>query len=210
MPTVEVSGEVRTETDRLVGFSRYGRLGGAPVLMHYGTPGTRNLGPMMRQAVERHDVDLLVLDRPGYGISTRRPGRGIADVVEDAALVADSCGWKSFAVWGGSGGGPLALACAALLGDRVERCASVVGPAPFEAEGLNWMEGMSPGNVEEFTLARQGERAYRPLSVATEGRRSLHASHVVVRAERRYSSTIGRNSCGVLPWRITPSHPSAS
>ena len=117
----------------------------------------------MCRVAERHDVDLLVLDRPGYGTSTRWRDRRICDVVEDVVAVADSCRWNSFAVWGGSGGGPHALACAALLADRVERCASVVGPAPFEAEGLNWIEGMSPGNVEEFTVARQGEKAYRPL-----------------------------------------------
>ena len=117
----------------------------------------------MWRVVERHDVDLLVLDRPGYGGSSRWPGRRIADVVEDVVLVADSCGWDSFAVWGGSGGGPHALACAALLAERVERSASAVGPAPFDAEGLDWFGGMSAGNVEEFTLARQGETVYRPL-----------------------------------------------
>jgi pimeloyl-ACP methyl ester carboxylesterase len=117
----------------------------------------------MLRVAERHDVDLLVLERPGYGTSSRWPGRLIADVVGDVVLVADSCGWDSFAVWGGSGGGPHALACAALLSERVERCASVVGPAPFEAEGLDWFEGMSPGNVEELTLAAKGEKAYRPL-----------------------------------------------
>jgi pimeloyl-ACP methyl ester carboxylesterase len=117
----------------------------------------------MLQAIERHDMDLLVLERPGYGTSSRWPGRLIADVAEDVVLAAGSCGWDSFAVWGGSGGGPHALACAALLSERVERCASVVGPAPFEAGGLDWFGGMSPGNVEEFTLAAQGEDAYRPL-----------------------------------------------
>jgi pimeloyl-ACP methyl ester carboxylesterase len=159
----EEPGEVRSERGRLVTFSRYGRVDGQKVLFHYGTPGTRHLGPMMWKVVERHHVDLLVLDRPGYGTSTRWPARRIANVVEDAALVADSCGWNNFAVWGGSGGGPHALACAALLADRVDRCASVVGPAPFEAEGLSWFEGMSPGNVEEFTFAQKGEKAYRPL-----------------------------------------------
>jgi pimeloyl-ACP methyl ester carboxylesterase len=104
-----------------------------------------------------------VLDRPGYGTSTRWPARRIADVVTDVARLADRQGWDRFAVWGGSGGAPHALACAALLPDRVERCASVVGPAPYDAEGLDWFEGMSPGNVEEFSLAIEGEEAYRPL-----------------------------------------------
>jgi pimeloyl-ACP methyl ester carboxylesterase len=134
------------------------------VFFHNGTPGTRHLAPRMWGAVERHDIELIVMDRPGYGISTRWPGRSVADVVEDVVLVADSRGWGSFAVWGASGGGPHALACAAMATERVERCASVVGPAPFDAAGLDWFEKMSPGNVEELTLARRGEDAYRPLA----------------------------------------------
>ena len=84
-------------------------------------------------------------------------------MVEDIARLADALGWDRFATWGGSGGAPHALACAALLPERVRRCASVVGAAPFDAEGLDWFAGMSPGNVEEFTQARLGEMAYRPL-----------------------------------------------
>ena len=35
--------------------------------------------------------------------------------------------------------------------------------SPTAAEGLDWLAGMSPGNVEEFTRAQTGEAAYRPL-----------------------------------------------
>jgi pimeloyl-ACP methyl ester carboxylesterase len=160
---VETLGEFSSLAGRRVMFSRYGPPDGHRVLFHYGSPGTRHLGSRMAEVVERHGVQLLVLDRPGYGASTRWPGRRIADVVEDVALLVDMLGWERFAVWGGSGGGPHALACASFLADRVERCASVVGPAPYGADGLDWLEGMSAGNVEEFTRALEGEEAYRPL-----------------------------------------------
>ena len=55
------------------------------------------------------------------------------------------------------------MACAALLQERIDRCAAVSTPAPFEADRLDWFEGMSPGNVEEMQLARRGDKAYRPL-----------------------------------------------
>ena len=132
-------------------------------MFHYGTPGTRHFGPRLIDQIEQHDFDALVLDRPGYGPSTRWPGRRVADVVSDVVQAADLLGWDRFAVWGGSGGAPHALACSALLPDRVERCASVVGPAPYDVTDLDWLQGMSPGNVEEFTLALEGEEAYRPL-----------------------------------------------
>jgi pimeloyl-ACP methyl ester carboxylesterase len=178
----EEVGEFRSPDGRLVTFSRYGPEGGYQVVFHYGTPGTRHLGPRMTDAVERHGVQLLVLDRPGYGTSTRWADRRIADVATDVEVVADLHGWDRFAVWGGSGGGPHALACAALLPERVERCASVVGPAPYEAEGLDWLNGMSPGNVEEFTLALQGEAAYRPLveRLAREAVESARAGQVSI------------------------------
>jgi pimeloyl-ACP methyl ester carboxylesterase len=162
----EESGEFRADDGRLVTFSLYGPVGGRRVVFHSGTPGTRHLGPRATGVIERHGVRALVMDRPGYGTSRRWPGRRVADVVTGIRALTDRLGWDDFAVWGGSGGGPHALACAGLLAGRVTRCASVVGPAPYGVEGLagpDWFDGMSPGNVEEFSRALEGERSYRPL-----------------------------------------------
>jgi pimeloyl-ACP methyl ester carboxylesterase len=54
-------------------------------------------------------------DRPGYGGSTPQPDRTVADAAADVAALADQLQVGRFAVWGASGGGPHALACAALL-----------------------------------------------------------------------------------------------
>jgi len=148
---------------RRVSWALFGRAIGRRVHFQYGTPGTRSLSPSMIDAVDRAGVQLLVLDRPGYGASDRLPGRRVTDVVADVDAVADALAWDDFAVWGGSGGAPHALACAAGMRGRVTRVASVVGPAPFDAPGLDWFAGMSPGNVEEFSLAAIGEAQYRPL-----------------------------------------------
>jgi pimeloyl-ACP methyl ester carboxylesterase len=174
--------ELPLRDGRVLSYCLYGPDHGAPVLFHYGTPGVRLLAPQHVRAAERCGVRLLVADRPGYGGSTRRPGRRIADVVDDIAQLADALGWDRFATWGGSGGAPHALACAAMLAGRVCRCASVVGPAPFDAEGLDWFAGMSAGNVEEFTRARLGEAAYRPLveRLAREAVAAVEAGQVQV------------------------------
>ncbi|MGI8333804.1 alpha/beta fold hydrolase [Actinomadura scrupuli] len=157
------SGTFDTPDGRTVAFSHYGSEGDARAVFLYGTPGTRLLSPQSLAALSRRGVQLLVLDRPGYAESTRRPGRRVVDVVDDVVRLVDLHGWSRFAVWGGSGGAPHALACAAVLPGRVDRCASVVGPAPFDAEGLDWFGGMSAGNVEEFSRAASGEESYRPL-----------------------------------------------
>ncbi|MEK8107497.1 alpha/beta hydrolase [Micromonospora sp. M12] len=79
--------------------------------------------------VYRLGVHLVCYDRPGYGDSDRHEGRRVADAAADVKAIADDLGIERFAVVGRSGGGPHALACAALLPDRVTRAAVLVGLA---------------------------------------------------------------------------------
>jgi pimeloyl-ACP methyl ester carboxylesterase len=79
--------------------------------------------------------------------------------------VLDALGADTFMTMGWSGGGPHALACAALLPDRCAAATSLAGVAPYPAEGLDWMAGMGAENIEEFSAALQGEE---PLTAAIE------------------------------------------
>jgi pimeloyl-ACP methyl ester carboxylesterase len=129
---------------------------GTPVFLLHGTPGSR-LGPAPRGLMLYHQgVRLIAYDRPGYGSSDRLPHRNVADVAQDVAAIADALGADRFAVLGRSGGGPHALACAALLPERVTRAAALVSLAPPTADGLDWFAGMSPSNVAEYTTAAAG------------------------------------------------------
>jgi pimeloyl-ACP methyl ester carboxylesterase len=130
-----------------------GNPAGHPVVYLHGTPGSR-VGPFPRmQVLYELGVRLISFDRPGYGGSDRQPGRRVADVALDVTAIADELGLDKFAVVGRSGGGPHALACAALLPDRVTRAGVLVSLAPREAEGLDWFAGMAESNVREFTTA---------------------------------------------------------
>jgi pimeloyl-ACP methyl ester carboxylesterase len=110
------------------------------------------------------DLRVVTWSRPGYGGSTARPlppeGSRIVDDVPDMEAILDALGVGEFVVVGWSGGGPRALACAAVLSDRCRFAATLAGIAPFDAVGLDWMAGMGPGNVAEFTAALQGPEAY--------------------------------------------------
>ena len=129
---------------------------GRPVFLLHGTPGSR-LGPRPRSSVlHRLGIRLISFDRPGYGDSDRLAGRRVADVAADVLAIADACELDQFAVVGRSGGGPHALACAALLPGRVTRAAVLVGMAPHGAVGLDWFDGMAQSNVTEFTAAAKG------------------------------------------------------
>ncbi len=98
-------------------------------------------------------TQLITYDRPGYGGSDRQGGRRVSDGVEDVRAIADSPGLERFAVVGRSGGAPPALACAALLPERVTRTAAPVTLAPWGAAGLDWFDGMAASNVLAYSTA---------------------------------------------------------
>jgi pimeloyl-ACP methyl ester carboxylesterase len=136
---------------------------GVPVVAHHGTPGAGLLyGPHARDAAGR-GIRLIGYDRPGYGGSAPHPGRTIADAAADVAAISDALGLDRICTWGISGGGPHALACAALLPDRVAAAASIAGIAPYDAEGLDWLAGMGEGNVAEFGATLAGRATLAPL-----------------------------------------------
>ncbi len=150
---------------RTLAFCEWGDPHGAPVFSLHGTPGSR-LGRHPDEGIyTRAGVRMITYDRAGYGGSTRLPGRAMAHAAADVAAIADALELQRFAVTGGSGGAPHALACGALLGDRVTRCASIVGPAPLGPGGLErdeWLRDMVIGNVHEFQWSEAGEETLRP------------------------------------------------
>jgi pimeloyl-ACP methyl ester carboxylesterase len=152
---------VQTPDGRTLTVREGGDPDGFPVLAIAGTPGSSTLyEPLARDAAER-GIRLLSYDRPGYGGSTRLQGRNVADCAADIAAVCDALGVERFCVWGVSGGGPHALAAAALLPDRVIAAASLASVAPYGAEGLDFLEGMGEENVREFNVIFEGEDAHR-------------------------------------------------
>ncbi|MFF0275593.1 alpha/beta fold hydrolase [Streptomyces sp. NPDC094447] len=145
---------LHSDDGRLLVAEEWGDPSGSPVVLFHGTPGTR-LGTLLPGLAAQHPrFRFLAYDRPGYGESARAPGRRVSDAARDAAAVADAYGVGRFAVVGRSGGGPHALACAALLPERVRAAAVLVGLAPPDADGLDWYGGMTPFNVREYGLAR--------------------------------------------------------
>ena len=155
---------IRTHDGRVLAVAEWGDPKGIGLFALHGTPGGRISCWTDPTIYARHGLRRFTLDRPGYGESTRLPGRAVADIVPDVVAIADRLGVDRFAVTGGSGGGPHALACAALLGDRVLRCLADVSIAPYGAEGLDWLAGMTAGNVDEFEAALAGEAAIRAVT----------------------------------------------
>ena len=130
---------------------------GTPLVYHMGTPsaGGPTFAPLVDALAER-GLRFVSWSRPGYGSSTRQAGRSVADVVDDTLAVLDAIGAERCHVIGWSGGGPHALACAALMPERVINVATIGSVAPYPAEGLDWTAGMGAENIEEFGAALAG------------------------------------------------------
>jgi pimeloyl-ACP methyl ester carboxylesterase len=129
------------------------------VVWHHGTPNIGSPPAPLFETSERLGIRWVSYDRPGYGGSTRRPGRDLASAAADTSAVTDALGIDRFAVMGHSGGGSHALACGALLPDRVVAVVSVAGLAPFGAGGLDWFAGMSDTGVAALRAALGGRNA---------------------------------------------------
>lgn len=148
-----MSGDTHSTTlaadGRTLAWCEYGDPAAPPVFLFHGTPGSRlDRDPFDRPSAAR----IIVPDRPGYGHSTHQPGRRLTDWPADVLAIADALGLETFAVVGISGGGPHALACAAMLpADRLTSAGTICGLGPNDWPGAT--EGMQPMNVMFNELA---------------------------------------------------------
>jgi pimeloyl-ACP methyl ester carboxylesterase len=141
-----------------------GPVRGPTVVFHQGAP-ARGLPPgVLCDALVGSGHRVVSVTRPGYGASTRRVGRSVADVAGDVTTVLDALGVDTFATVGWSGGGPHALATAALLRNRCLGAGVVCGVAPYGLAELDFIDGMNEGNIAEFTAAPKGEAALRQVT----------------------------------------------
>jgi pimeloyl-ACP methyl ester carboxylesterase len=138
------------------------------VFWHHGSP---NIGappePLFAAAAE-NGLRWVSYDRPAYGGSTPNPGRDVSSAAADVSAIADALGLQRFAVMGHSGGGSHALACGALLPERVTAVVCASGMAPFAAAGLDWFAGIHPGGVAELRAAAAGRAAITEFLAAEQ------------------------------------------
>jgi pimeloyl-ACP methyl ester carboxylesterase len=154
---------VNAADGRRIGVTIFGPEEGAVIVAHGGTPDDGRLFPETVDDGTQRGIRHVSYARPGYVDSDRHEGRSVADCAADVVAIADALGIERFHTVGWSGGGPHALACAALLPDRVISAATVAGAAPHDAEGLDWRAGMGDENIEELGLAERGADALKPF-----------------------------------------------
>lgn len=139
-----------------------------PVFWHHGSPNVGSPPEPLFGAAAARGLRWVSYDRPAYGGSTAVPGRDIASAAADVAAIADALGIERFAVFGHSGGGAHALACAAKLPARVTAAVSVSGMAPCDADGLDWYAGLYPGGEAELRAASAGRAELEAFLAASD------------------------------------------
>lgn len=151
---------VRLPDGRRLDLRVSGPADGFPLVFHHGTPGAATPVRALERAAHERGLRLVTTSRPGYGDSSRQPGRAVVDVAADTAAVLAAIGAERCLIAGWSGGGPHALACGARLG-AAAAVLVIAGVAPHEAEGLDWTAGMREENIVEFSAAVHGEDELR-------------------------------------------------
>jgi pimeloyl-ACP methyl ester carboxylesterase len=129
------------------------------LIFHAGTPSAGVMYGGLAAAAAAQGIKVASYSRGGYGASTRREGRSVADEATIAAALADRLGFERFFAMGWSGGGPMALACAALLPDRVRACLTLAGTAPRVESGPAWATFHPPERRKEWDELAEGDMA---------------------------------------------------
>lgn len=150
---------ISTEDGRKIRVNEAGQPNGVPVLVQRGTPQSGLLYHGWVEDAQARGIRLIGYERPGYGESTAQPGRAVAAAANDVAAIAKGLGLNRLLMWGVSGGGPHALACAALLPDLVAAAAVLASPAPYPAEGLDYFAGTGGTNIALSRAALESREA---------------------------------------------------
>ena len=146
---------------RTIAWTEFGGADGVPLLRFPGTPGSRWVIRADRTPWQERSLHVITSERPGFGRSTRLPGRGFAEHADDMALLLDHLGLDQVHVCGASGAAPHILAFAARHPDRVRAATVIAGAARLTRDDL---AQLIPINQRGYHLASAGdERGLREL-----------------------------------------------
>jgi pimeloyl-ACP methyl ester carboxylesterase len=146
-------GQITLADGRTLAWRWWGEPGWTSVLRLQGTPGSRLYRHPNPDIQRELRVRYLMADRPGYGGSTRLPGRGVIGIGDDLAALLDHHRLDRVPVMGTSGGGPHALAIAAKHPDRITAACVIVGASPLEPDEVGRLVGV---NAAGYAAAERG------------------------------------------------------
>lgn len=152
MSSPELLESVKLSDGRSLSFARFGDPSGKPVFYFHGFPGSRLEPQSNHDAFLKAGIQLLALDRPGIGHSTRKNKRKLLDWPDDVVEIAKILKLEKFSILGVSGGGPYALACARAIPGYLNKVTVACGLGPMDAP--NATSGMMLSNRVLFRYGK--------------------------------------------------------
>ena len=149
MATAAPTTTITTPDGRSLDVYLAGPLDGDVLLFHLGTPSAALPYPPAVDIMAERGLRYVAFNRAGYGSSTRRPGRSVADVVDDARTVLDHLE-PSLPDDRLVRRRATRARLRGLLADRIRAVATIASVAPYPADGLDYLDGMGDENIEEF------------------------------------------------------------
>jgi len=180
-----VGSQIITLPDgRSLGYATIGR--GNPTVYFHGTASSRLEVYLLKRLATEGNLQLIAMDRPGYGLSTYKPRKNIQDLNNDLNFLADHLGINQFSVLGWSGGGVFALAYMTCFPQRVTSGVIAGTPdLPFDASTAHnnipfakyIMKLPFLGSIAMHNMRRQVLKADNPEAFlrSSQGRQILHS-----------------------------------
>jgi pimeloyl-ACP methyl ester carboxylesterase len=152
---IKTENTIKLRDGRTLGYAEYGDPNGRPVLHFHGFPSSRyeECRTRSEETAVRLHARVIVVERPGFGLSDFQSGRTVVDWPDDVVEFADALHLDRFAVTGYSGGSPYVAACAWKIPRRLLGAGIISGVSPLDASGA--FDGMNKTDRLGFVLARR-------------------------------------------------------
>ena len=129
---------------RTLAYAEFGDLDGEPVITFHPTTGSKLQCHPNNELTRAFGVRLILIDRPGFGLSSKHAERSFLSFADDVEQLANHLNLKRFSLLGYCGGGPYSMACAYKLGSRIKHLTVVSGVTPYK--DIDLLHGASTVN----------------------------------------------------------------
>lgn len=125
--------QIQLPDGRKLGYDERGPSDGKPLFYFHGSPSSRVEATLFVKddSLQALNVRLIVVDRPGIGLSDFQADRRLLDWPRDVLALADHLKIERFAILAYSLGGPYGAACAYAIPERLTKVGIISGAALF-------------------------------------------------------------------------------
>jgi len=179
---------------RRLGYSIVGS--GRPIVYFHGTASSRLEVFLLKELAKNSKLQLIGVDRPGYGLSTFKQRISLQDFNACVNFLMDHLGIERFGVLGWSGGGAFALAYLSFFPERTTKAVIAGAPSlPFDASTAHNMPFARYiiqipfiGQIAMSHMRQQVLKAHDDIPVFLESKQGKHLLHACSKSDLKFFS----------------------